>query len=83
MNLGPRPSNNFFTVLLSPNLDALFDKHLISFDVSGKIMLSTKVSKTEYESLNISEGLRLRHVYPDMLWYLKKHRDEFFEKERV
>ena len=50
-------------ILLSPNLDALFDRHIISFDASGRIMLSTKVSKIEYQGLNISEELRLRHVY--------------------
>ena len=70
-------------ILLSPNLDALFDKHIISFDASGKILLSAKISNSEYKSLNISEKLGLRHVYPDMLRYLKKHRDEFFEKERI
>ena len=66
-------------ILLSPNLDSLFDKHLISFGDDGKILISNKISKEEYLKLGISIDLRLVNVYEDMKYYLKLHRDKFYE----
>ena len=31
-------------LLLSPNLDALFDKYLISFEEDGNILISNKIT---------------------------------------
>ena len=68
-------------ILLSPNLDALFDRHLISFDDEGNILISKTLSEGELTNLGISNNLKLHTVYPDMVNYLSRHREEFNEKE--
>ena len=68
-------------ILLSPNLDALFDRHLITFDDEGNILISKNLSKDELTNLGILNNLKLHKVYPDMVGYLARHREEFVEKE--
>ena len=41
-------------ILLSPNVDALFDKHLISFSDEGQIMLGQAVTAEDLGRLGIS-----------------------------
>lgn len=41
-------------LLLCANHDKLFDKHLISFNVDGRIMISPKIPKSDYQILEIS-----------------------------
>ncbi|MFT5214774.1 MAG: putative restriction endonuclease [Patiriisocius sp.] len=64
-------------ILLSPNLDSLFDRNLISFEDNGNIILSNKFTKNEYSILGISENMKLKFVYNGMKKYLKVHRKEF------
>lgn len=61
-------------ILLSPHLDALFDKHLISFDEKGNIILSSKLTKSEYYLLGINNNMKLREVTSGMKKYLKIHK---------
>ena len=68
-------------ILLSPDLDALFDKHLISFNDEGNILISKNLTRDQLTNLGISKNLRLHTVYPDMISYLSRHREEFNEKE--
>lgn len=68
------PYNGF---LLVANLDALFDKFLISFDDGGKMLVAPNISKKEQELLGIREGMRLRKVHCRHLPYLKYHREKF------
>jgi len=68
-------------ILLSPNLDALFDRHLISFDDEGNILISKTLSEDELTNLGISNNLKLNTVYTDMVDYLSRHREEFNKKE--
>lgn len=44
-------------LLLCANHDKLFDRHLISFDNKGKIMISDKIKLTDYEELKINENI--------------------------
>lgn len=44
-------------LLLCANHDKLFDRHLISFDNKGKIIISDKVDKLKYNELNINENI--------------------------
>ena len=67
-------------ILLSPNLDSLFDKHLISFEDNGDIMISKNLTTKDLQTLGIYRDMKLRKVYDDMKSYLKKHRTKFFEK---
>lgn len=66
-------------ILLSPNIDSLFDKHLISFDDDGLILISDKVSKENLEILGISNSIKLE-VDNGMKKYLQHHRRRFDSK---
>lgn len=66
-------------ILLSPNIDALFDKHLISFNENGFIMISNKISSDCREKLGINEFIQIP-VSNGMKSYLKRHRKKFYEK---
>lgn len=69
------PYNGF---LLVANLDALFDKFLISFDDDGIILISSTIPEKEWELIGISKSMRLRFVKPDHLPYLRWHQSKFF-----
>lgn len=59
---------------LSPNIDKLFDKGLISFADDGVLLRSPKLSVLVLEKLGLNEKLKLRCVFKENLKYLKKHR---------
>lgn len=63
--------------LLSANLDALFDRFLISFDEQGNLLISSTLSQADLLSLGIKLGMRLRWI--DVLHqpYLTFHRTRF------
>jgi len=63
-------------LLLTANLDALFDKGLITFDENGKIKISKKVTKKDRELLGLSVEMKLRKkLNNEQKKYLKYHRD--------
>ena len=64
-------------ILLSPTYDALFDKHLISFDDSGRIIISSKI-KNLVNVLGIDPNAKVK-VDDEMKIYLTKHREQFRE----
>ena len=66
--------------LLSANLDALFDKGLISFDDEGKIMLSSQLNESELERIGVYSDMHLRWVDAHHLPYLKYHREYVWKK---
>jgi hypothetical protein len=66
-------------ILLSPNLDALFDKHLISFDDNGKILIHSRLDVQHQECLGIKKEMKLRSVNTEMRKYLEIHRVKFYE----
>jgi hypothetical protein len=69
----------FNGLLLTPNLDKLVDRFLISFNDDGSIMLSKNLGEDERKSLGVGEQNKLRFVRPAMLPYLKRHRELFRE----
>ena len=69
-------------ILLSPHIDSLFDKHLISFEDDGSIMISEKVSKQDLDILGVSKSIRLK-VDDGMKKYLKHHRNKFTIKNII
>lgn len=71
------PYNGF---LLSADLDALFDKFLISFDQQGKILISDKLNKAELRALGIVEEMKLRFIRSEHLPYLEYQRTKFLAK---
>lgn len=60
--------------LLSANLDALFDRFLISFDEQGVLLISAGLAGQDLQSLGISPGMRLRWVNALHQPYLALHR---------
>jgi hypothetical protein len=70
-------------LLLTPNLDKLFDQFLISFKSDGEILVSKELSAEERTALGVTEQSRLRFVRPAMLPYLKQHRDLFLKKQKI
>ena len=64
------PSNG---IILSANLDALFDKHLISFATNGKMKVSSMISKNDREKLGIPAGLRFLPTGKEFFNFLDEH----------
>lgn len=68
------PYNGF---LFEARIDKLFDKHLITFEDDGSIMISPSVNSANRKRLGLDAMMVLRKVYPENLPYLRKHRAEF------
>lgn len=60
-------------ILLSPDYDALFDKHLISFERSGRIILSSELQSNALISLGITGKERIRNLTEGNKKYLERH----------
>ena len=67
-------------LLLLPNYDKLFDKHLISFNDDGRIIISPQIKKEDYKILGISANDKLFNVFEENKPYLKIHREIFYSK---
>lgn len=67
-------------ILLSPTYDALFDKHLITFENSGKIVLSESVKPSQYEKIGVSGAETIVRLSSDNLFYLAKHQEVFNQR---
>ena len=65
-------------ILLSPNVDSLFDRHLISFTDTGKLLLSEKIDSTELHKLGINSDITIP-VSEGMKKYLKRHREKLYD----
>ena len=65
-------------LLLTPNLHALFDKGLISFDENGIILISDRLSQQNQAILGIKPNMKLRKVDPEREKYLRYHRTNVF-----
>jgi len=63
-------------LLLCPNHDKVFDKHLITFDESGKILISQSISKNNRLFLNLHDSYRIA-VDINKKRYLDFHRERF------
>lgn len=63
--------------LLVANLDALFDRFLISFDDAGHLLTSTRLSPSDLPGLGIHSGMRLRWLASEHRHYLQWHRERF------
>lgn len=68
----------FNGLLLSPNLDAAFDRGLITFEDSGRIKISKQLTPTDKKALGINSSLCLRKFSIRHSHYLKHHRAYVF-----
>jgi len=69
-------SNN--GLLLCPNHDKLFDLGLISFDNTGHILISSRLSKDDRERLNICDDMVIS-ISEQHLPYLEYHRNNVYK----
>lgn len=60
-------------LLLIPNLDHLFDRHLIGFEQEGNICISPALSEEEQRTLGVTKSLWLREIIPETQEYLRYH----------
>lgn len=68
-------------LLLCANHDALFDRHLISFDPNtGNICISASIDSNQRKALNLSESANLSMTHR-MKSYMQIHHKKFIEKE--
>lgn len=70
-------------ILLSPVYDSLFDRHLISFQDNGAMIISaskSRISPENIERLQIPSDVKIP-VTEGMLTYIRRHRDTFNQLE--
>lgn len=63
--------------LLSANLDALFDRFLITFSEEGELIVSPGITATMREQLGLDRPWRLRWLAQEHQPYLQFHREQF------
>lgn len=68
-------------LLLCCNHDSLYDNHLISFDVNGKILISDALNQNDLTKLHLSSNIQLS-VPPAVLNFISYHRKNFYKKNR-
>lgn len=66
-------------LLLCANLDALFDKGLITFEDNGDMRVSADLTRQQQKALGLPMGL-CKPPTPAQQRYLKHHRDKEFER---
>lgn len=64
-------------LLLSPTYDALFDRNLISFENSGKIILSDAIDQNAFKKIGVTGKERISKLNPYNFNYLIRHRTRF------
>ena len=60
--------------LLNANLDALFDRFLISFDEQGVLVISPALAGVDLQPLGVVSGMKLRWIEASHQPYLEFHR---------
>ena len=65
-------------LMLAPNIDALFDRGLITFKSDGKIRTSKRLSEANIFRLGISLDMELE-IHPDSEKYFEWHRKKIFK----
>ncbi|HIM97692.1 MAG TPA: HNH endonuclease [Gammaproteobacteria bacterium] len=73
--------NVFNGFLLSANLDALFDRFLITFDDNGELVASTAIPAQQRALLGINKQLKLRWIANEHLPFIHYHRERFEEQD--
>lgn len=72
----------FNGLLLSPNIDALFDKGLITFSDEGTIVISPRLSPSDAKALGVDGSMKIYKPLNQMhLQYLRYHRAHLFKAD--
>jgi putative restriction endonuclease len=67
-------------ILLEAGIDRLFDKGFISFEQTGKLIISSKLSMSNIEALGITSDLELIRINPKSSTYLDFHKNNLFKR---
>jgi hypothetical protein len=67
-------------LLLTPNIDKLFDKGLISFSDDGVILISSELDDENLKTLGIKKDMRVNKIENEHLKYFDYHRTRIFKK---
>ena len=70
----------FNGLMLAPNINALFDKGLITFDTDGTIKIHPIINPENQKRLGISPDMKLK-IRPKSKKYFEYHRNHVFQKE--
>ena len=62
--------------LLVAHLDKLFDQHLITFDIQGRIVISNTISHRQRSLLGLSNSMRIDNLTSGNQRYLNYHRKQ-------
>ena len=65
-------------LLLSPNLDRVFDRGFISFKSSGHIILSRILTEQDIHHLSLSKNMKIFDWLPQHESFMSYHRSEIF-----
>ena len=66
--------------MLSANLDALFDRHLISFNEKGEFIVSKSLTHRQLDFFGLAKPLKI-HLDDKQQIYMAEHRKIFYEQE--
>jgi len=64
-------------ILLSPTFDALFDRHLITFETNGNIVLSNQIEKKAFNRIGVTGEEKIENLSDYNKIYLEKHNQAF------
>lgn len=67
-------------ILLSPTYDALFDKHFVSFDENGKIMLGHEISRSNFDKIGVTGNESITDLSDGNQNYLEAHRTKMMNR---
>jgi predicted restriction endonuclease len=67
-------------LILSPHVDRLFDKGLISFENDGSILVSPKLDQAVLADWSIDKTKNVGGFKPEQCVYLEYHRSNRFKK---
>ncbi|WP_051543120.1 HNH endonuclease [Thiothrix lacustris] len=70
--------DGFNGLMLTPNLDKLFDRGYLTFRNNGAVQYSSLINEENYKMLGLSNALRLRTVHKESIQYLDFHRQHIF-----
>lgn len=74
--------NVFNGFLLAAHLDALFDRHLMTFTETGQAIFAPSLTHEVRHKLSVTEGMRLRWVSPNHEPFLLEQRQHFFARQQ-
>lgn len=67
-------------LLLSPHIDRLFDRGLVSFAVDGSVMLANSAASTAWKAWGLSNDLRISAMSKREALFMEYHRDQIFKR---